>query len=189
MKVRFRKVRSNKIKDSFLEALREYNELHDHSITLYQKRVKSSTMQAQPIITFKNILSGVKKYRIKLGVFVSSSDTLKVEDVPQEVMTGWFAHELGHLVDYLSYSNLGMLKYGIKYLFSDTFKMKTEHEADYIAIKKGFREEIIATKQWLLNHELVDQGYKDQLNKYYLSIEEVELCNLNDIPFNPILEK
>ncbi|SMG11152.1 hypothetical protein SAMN05661096_00378 [Marivirga sericea] len=189
MKVKFKEVKSQKIKDSFLEALKAYDDLHVHSITLYQKRVKSSTMQAQPIINLSNILSGVKKYRIKLGVFVSSSDTLKVEDVPQEVMKGWFAHELGHLVDYLSYSNLGMIKYGLKYVFSDSFKMKAEHEADYIAIERGFREEIIATKEWLLNHDLVDQGYKNKLNKYYLSIEQVELCNLNEIPFEPIIEK
>jgi hypothetical protein len=113
---------------------------------------------------------------------------LKIEDVPKKVMTGWFAHELGHLVDYQSYTNLGMINYGLKYLFSDSFKMKTEHEADYIAIKKGFRKEIIATKEWLLNHNLVDQGYKDKLNKYYLSIEQVELCNLNDIPFEPVIK-
>lgn len=189
MKVKFKKVKSDKIKDSFLTALKEYEDLHDYSITLYQKRVKSSTMQAQPIISLKNIFSGVKRYRIKLGVFVSSSEKLKMEDVPKEVMTGWFAHELGHLVDYLSYTNLGMIKYGLKYVFSNSFKIKTEHEADYIAIKRGFRDEIIATKEWVLNHELVSQTYKNKLNKYYLSIEQVVLCNINEPPFVPIVEK
>lgn len=189
MKVKFKKVQSDIIKDSFLTALKEYEELHDYSVTLYQKRIKSSTMQAQPIISLKNIFSGVKRYRIMLGVYVSSSESLKVEDVPKEVMTGWFAHELGHLVDYLSYSNVGMIRYGLRYVFSNSFKIKAEHEADYIAIKRGFRDEIIATKEWVLNHDLVGQRYKDRLNKYYLSIEQVELCNLNEPPFVPIIEK
>ncbi|HET8859098.1 hypothetical protein [Marivirga sp.] len=188
MKVKFSKVDSDKIKESFLEALRKYEDLHDYSITLYQKRVKNSTMQAQPIISLQNIFSGIKRYRIMLGVYVSSSDTLKVEDVPQNVMTGWFAHELGHLVDYLSYSNLGMIKYGLQYVFSNSFKMKAEHEADYIAIQRGFRDEIIATKEWVLNHDLVGQRYKDRLHKYYLSIEQVELCNMNEPPFVPKIE-
>lgn len=188
MKVKFKKVHSDKIKESFLKAFSQYDDLHPYSITLFQKRVKSSTMQAQPIISFKNILTGRRKYKIVLGVYVSSSDSLKVEDVPQEVMTGWFAHELGHLVDYLSYSNLGMIKYGLQYVFSNKFKIKAEHEADYIAIKKGFRSEIIATKEWVLNHDLVGQNYKDKLNKYYLSIEQVELCNIKELPFIPIIE-
>lgn len=188
MKVKFKKVKSDKIKNSFLEALSQYEDLHEFSITLYQKRVKTSTMQAQPIISLKNIFSGVKRYRIKLGVYVSNSERLKMEEVPQNVMTGWFAHELGHLVDYLSYSNLGMIKYGLKYIFSNSFKIKAEHEADYIAIKRGFRDEIIATKEWVLNHDLVGQRYKDKINKYYLSIEQVELCNINEPPFVPIIK-
>ncbi|ADR20561.1 hypothetical protein MATR_18160 [Marivirga tractuosa] len=188
MKVNFEKVKSDKIKNSFLEALSKFEDLHEYPITLYQKRVKSSTMQAQPIISLKNIFSGVKRYRIKLGVYVSSSERLKIEEVPQKVMTGWFAHELGHLIDYLSYSNFGMIKYGLQYVLSNSFKIKAEHEADYIAIKKGFRDEIIATKEWVLNHDLVGQRYKDRLNKYYLSIEQVELCNVNEPPFVPIIE-
>lgn len=188
MKVKFKEVSNDKIKDSFLEVLHKYPDLHDFSITLFQKRVKASTMQAQPIITFKDLFKRVKKYRIKLGVYVSSSESLKVEDVPKKVLIGWFAHELGHLVDYLSYSTVGMIKYGLRYITSKSFKMKAEHEADYIAIKNGFREEIIATKEWVLNHDLVGQKYKDVLNKYYLSIEQVELCNMDDAPFQPIVE-
>jgi hypothetical protein len=188
MKVKFKEVHNDKIKESFLEVLKKYDDLHDFSITLYQKRVKASTMQAQPIISFKNIFKGVKKYRIKLGIYVSNSDSLKVEDVPKKVLTGWFAHELGHLVDYLSYSSIGMIKYGLKYISSKSFKMKAEHEADYIAIKNGYKDEIIATKEWVLNHDLVGQKYKDVLNKYYLSIEQVELCNINEPPFQPVIE-
>ena len=188
MKVNFKQVKSDKIEESFLEALHKFEDLHKFPITLYQKRVKSSTMQAQPIISLKSIFSGVKRYRIKLGVYVSSSERLKIEEVPKKILTGWFAHELGHLVDYLSYSNIGMIRYGLRYLLSSSFKIKAEHEADYIAIKKGFRDEIIATKEWVLNHDLVDQRYKDRLNKYYLSIEQVELCNLDEPPFVPRLE-
>ncbi len=188
MKVKFKEIRNDKIKECFLNVLKEYEDLHDFSITLYQKRVKSSTMQAQPLISFRDIFRSVKKYRIKLGVYVSSSESLKVEDVPKKVLIGWFAHELGHLVDYLSYSSLGMIKYGLKYISSKSFKMKAEHEADYIAIKNGFKDEIIATKEWVLNHDLVGQKYKNVLNKYYLSIEQVELCNINEPPFQPVME-
>lgn len=188
MKVKFREVRNDKIKESFLTVLKEYKALHDFSITLYQKEVKDSTMQAQPIFSLKDLFKGVKKYRIKLGIYISDSKSLKVEEVPDSVLRGWFAHELGHLVDYLSYSSLGMIKYGLKYISSKPFKMKAEHEADYIAIKNGFKSEIIATKRWVLSHDLVGQKYKDVLNKYYLSVEQVELCNFNEAPFQPIIE-
>jgi hypothetical protein len=188
MLVKFKAIDNVKIKESFIEVLKEYEVLHDSHIILYQKRIKTTTMQAQPIIALKNIFRGVEKYRIKLGIYVSSSESLKVEEVPRKVLKGWFAHELGHVVDYLSYSSLGMINYGLKYISSKSFKRKAEHEADYIAIKNGFKEEIIATKKWVLNHDLVGQNYKDVLNKYYLSIEEVELCNINEVPFKPLLK-
>jgi len=30
-------------------------------------------------------------------------------DIPKEVLNGWFAHELGHLVDYEGYSDFRMI--------------------------------------------------------------------------------
>lgn len=159
-----------------MEVMKKYTSLHPYQITLKQRRVKASTMQAQPVITLQSLLSGVKKYKIILGVYVRDSENIKVADLPEDVLIGWFAHELGHLVDYEIRSNHSMVVYGLKYIFSRRFKRKVEHEADYIAIKNGFHEEIIATKKYIFEHKQIDNGYKNKLKNYYLSIQDVRMC-------------
>ena len=51
-----------------LLALSQFEDLHEYPITLYQKRVKSSTMQAQPIISLKNVFSGTLSNDIPAGI-------------------------------------------------------------------------------------------------------------------------
>lgn len=185
MHVKFRNVESAFIKNCFSNVLNQYKRLHPHEVQLIQKRIKASTMQAQPVLTVSSFFSSVKRYKIQLGKFVRDSEELKVNDLPEKVLTGWFAHELGHLVDYERRSNWRMLIYGLKYLISADFRRKTEHEADYIAIEHGFHDEIIATKKYILEHDLLEEKYKAKIRKYYLSIEDVEMCIKEKTPVKP----
>lgn len=188
MKVTFKNVEDEVIKKSFLKVMERYGALHDYEVTLNQQRVKASTMQAQPKINLINLFTGVKKYEIKLGVYVRDSEEIAVAELPESVLTGWFAHELGHLVDYESRSNFMMAIYGLRYVFSSKFKKKVEHEADYIAIANGFKEQILATKAFILEHELLEENYKQQIRKYYLSMEDVHLCEEDEPILNPKLD-
>lgn len=187
MHVFFENVTNQKIKKCFLTALKGYEALQDYNITLLQQPIKSSTMQAQPVIGLKSLISGVKSYRIKLAVYVRDSKKVKVADLPEDVLTGWFAHELGHIADYEPYSNFGMIRYGLKYLISDKFKRKVEHAADYMAIAHGYKDEILASKRWILENDLLDESYKAKIKKYYLSIKQVELCPDGEPLLEPVL--
>lgn len=175
MNITFKNIQDQRIKDCFLEVYNRYDSLHDYEITLIQKRVKASTMQAQPILSLKSLFSGVKKYRIKLALYVKDSDDILVSELPEEVLTGWFAHELGHLVDYEPRSNFGMIVFGLRYIFSEKFKRSVEHDADSIAVAKGFAPEIIATKRFILENDFLGDNYKSAINKYYMSIDDVEI--------------
>lgn len=175
MNINFKNIDNQKIKDCFLEVYNRYDSLHEYDITLVQKKIKSSTMQAQPIISLKSFFTGVKKYRIKLAVYVKDSEEILISELPDDVLTGWFAHELGHLVDYEPRSNFGMIIYGLRYVFSEKFKRSAEHEADSIAVANGFAEEIIATKKFILYNDFLGDGYKSVINKYYMSIDDVEI--------------
>ncbi|MEM9856031.1 MAG: hypothetical protein AAF843_01670 [Bacteroidota bacterium] len=176
MNIEIVNIRSDKIISAFKEVMERYTSLHDCHILLVQKKIKSSTMQAQPIFNFKSLLKGVKTYKVKLGIYVRDSDTLRVESLPKDVLTGWFAHELGHIVDYQPYSSWQMLRYGIRYVTSQKFKRKAEYAADTIAIAHGFAPQIIAAKKFIIENELMEQKYKDKIAKYYMTISEVELC-------------
>lgn len=175
MNITFKNIQDQKIKDCFLEVYNRYDSLHEYDIILVQKKIKASTMQAQPILSIKSLFTGVKKYRIKLALYVKDSDDILVSELPDDVLTGWFAHELGHLVDYEPRSNFGMIIYGLRYVFSDKFKRNVEHDADSIAAAKGFAPEIIATKRYILENDFLSDEYKSVINKYYMSIDDVEI--------------
>ena len=183
--IQIKNVSSDKIINAFHKVLDKYQSLHKYEITLVQGRIKESTMQAQPVVSLKALFKGVKSYQIKIAEFVRDSEEIRVEDLSEDVLVGWFAHEMGHLVDYEPYNNLEMIKYGVKYMLSDQFKRKVEYAADYIAITYGFKQEILASKHFILNNELLDKAYKAKIRKYYLSIEDVELCSEDELILQP----
>ena len=185
MNVKFVNITNHHIKDAFVEVFADYENLHTYEITLIQKELKNSTMQAQPVIGIGNLFSGKKRYKVQLAETVRDADDLVVAEVPRAVLKGWFAHELGHIVDYEIRSNLNMVGYGLKYVFSDSFKKACEHQADSIAIDHGFHEEIIATKKFILQNDLIPEAYKEKLRKYYMPISGVEMCLKENPPIKP----
>lgn len=186
--IHFENVENEKIKNSFKKVLLRYRELHNCEITLVQGPLKSSTMQAQPLIKLTNIFGRTRKYRVKLAQMVRDSRKIKVADVPADVLTGWFAHELGHLVDYRAHTNFQMLLYGFRYLISGSFKTKKEHAADQIAISHGFRKELIATKRFILENDLVGEDYKDKIRRYYMPLKDARVWQHEEVPGSPDAE-
>lgn len=188
MEIIYKGLENERVKNCFQEVMETFEGLHEFEITLVMGRIKSSTMQAQPIISIKSIFTGVKRYRIKLNEHIRDHKELKVVDVPDNVLKGWFAHELGHVVDYKQHSNFQMIFFGIKYLLSKKFKKKVEHDADYIAITYGFHEEILATKRYIVDHDLIGDKYKDKILKYYLPEKDVMLCSQDKSILEPYLD-
>lgn len=186
LKVKFNNVKNQKIRDSFLKVLEKYPPLHEYNIVLVQKPIKSSTMQAQPVVKVKNLFRKVKRYQVKLAFYVRDSDDIMVSSLSEKVLMGWFAHELGHIMDYQPRNAFGMIAYGLKYLISKDFKKRAEYEADRIAVYYGFKEEIIAAKKYLLENNFVDRRYKKKIERFYMPIAEVELCQEKQQIMEPV---
>uniref|UniRef100_UPI0025D22FA8 hypothetical protein n=1 Tax=Algoriphagus sp. TaxID=1872435 RepID=UPI0025D22FA8 len=130
---------NDKIKKVFIEVWQHYESLHHYGFEVVQRRLSGSTMQAQPVIDFSQVFGTKRGYRIDVAEKVLDSGELHVADLPEDVLRGWFAHELGHMIDYENHSNVGMIAYGIRYSLSDEYKREREHEADSIAIRYGFK--------------------------------------------------
>lgn len=188
MNIIYKGVENKRIRDCFQKVMKSFEGLHEYEIILNKGKIKSSTMQAQPIISFKSIFTGVKRYRIKLNEHIRDHEELCITDVPDDVLIGWFAHELGHVVDYKRHSNFSMIIFGIKYLLFKRFKKKVEHDADYIAITYGYHEEILATKRYIIEHDLIGEKYKNKILKYYLAEEDVMLCSEDKTILEPYLD-
>lgn len=174
MRLSFKGVEEERIQNCFKKVFKTYERLHTYDIVLEQNRVKGSTMQAQPIIGFNSLFNGVRKYKVKLGVYIKDSETARVADLPSDVLEGWFAHELGHLIDYEAYNNWQMIVYGLKYISSERFKKEVEHKADLYAIEHGFGQQIVAAKKFILGSPLFKEDYKNIIKKYYMPLQQVE---------------
>lgn len=52
MNISFRNVENEKVRKCFLEVVTKYKMLHPFQLELKQRPIKSSTMQAQPVILY-----------------------------------------------------------------------------------------------------------------------------------------
>jgi len=159
------------------EVYSSYSELHPYDIYIERGTIKSSTMYARPVFRLKALWEGFDHYRLKVAFHVRDSQNLKVNHLDLNVLKGWIAHEMGHLVDYLDRSVLEMAIYGVRYIWSKKFAKEVEHKADKIAVYHGFYEAIKATKRFLFFHEEIHPSYSEKLKSTYMSLDALEICN------------
>ncbi|GAB3504933.1 hypothetical protein GCM10027341_35940 [Spirosoma knui] len=163
------------IKKNVLTALSFYPELKDTTIHfLFKQRISSSVMQAQPV--FRTLLLGRpdRTYRINISAMFKLTHTaIPIHQLPDEIMIGWVGHELGHIMDYERRSNLGMVGFGLGYVFSPHYVRKVERIADDFAVSHGLGQYLIATKRFILDHAELPQAYKDKIARLYVSPEEI----------------
>jgi hypothetical protein len=163
-----------RLEEAFNEAKDRYEKLSSVPVRLSHRRLKNTSMQAQPVINAHVLDAGKRAYRIDIGFKAKMSDSLWMYDLPHPVLVGWFAHELGHVDDYHGRSVSNLALFGIKYLLSPGFRTETERRADRLAIEAGFANDLIETKQFILGVADLNPRYKRRLSKYYYSPEDIE---------------
>lgn len=159
------------IEGNVLTALSYFPELkHTHIDFRFKRSLKKSVMQAQPVAGSLLQGRGKRRYRINISTeFRLIQARLSILDIPDTVMIGWIGHELGHILDYESHSNAGMVAFGYRYYFFSDFIKKAERTADTLAVMRGLGHHIIATKRFILDHAALPQAYKDKISRLYLS--------------------
>lgn len=110
------------------------------------------------------------------------NEKISTVDLPESVLKGWFAHELGHLMDYKSRNWLVVASMGIGYVLFRNSRLAMEKRADMYALEFGFGQEILATKNFILSHAELSSRYKKQIMLYYLSPAEIERLIAEETP-------
>lgn len=168
------------IREEALIALSHYPELKDTPIEFkFKDSIQKSTMQAQP--TYASIFRSRENRAYVILIsnkFHIEKREFHITDVAPEVLIGWFGHELGHVMDYRRRSSLGMIIFGLKYLFSKKYLKRAERTADLYAVKHGMHEYIVATKNFILDNVHISPAYKARIERLYMSPEEImEIVN------------
>ncbi|WP_229369968.1 hypothetical protein [Fibrivirga algicola] len=163
------------IEKNVLTALSFYPALKDVPIRfVFKQSIKSSVMQAQPV--FESLLSSRKSrsYRINISALFKLTHTaVPIHQLPDSIMIGWIGHELGHIMDYESRSNLGLVGFGVSYVLSAAYVKKVERIADAYAVEHGLGTYLVETKRFILDHAELPQTYKDKIARLYVSPEEI----------------
>jgi hypothetical protein len=156
-----------------VEALSYFPELKEVDITFaYKDNIKGSVMQAQPrVLSLFVDEKESRKYliRISRALVYRDGTVVPIEEVPHEALVGWIGHELGHIMDYLQRSTSNMMFFGAKYLLSKKHLMRAELTADGFAIDCGMGHLILANKNFILENEGFEDGYKDKIRNLYMS--------------------
>lgn len=178
------KVIPESIKEEAIEALRFFPELYDTAIEFkFKANIRKSTMQAQPRFASFFKAKEKREYVILISRNIQiEGEKFTMEDIPSDVKIGWIGHELGHIMDYRDRTNVGMLIFGLKYLFSAAHIKEVERAADTYAIAHGMGDYILKTKNFILENANLSERYKERIRRLYISPEEVmELINKNKV--------
>lgn len=163
-----------RINEAFLIVRKRFDYLKDVAVNLEHREIPSSSMRAQPVINTRFFDVNTRLYKIQVALVSKIDGKTAMDDLPQDVLVGWLAHELGHVCDYKNRPWWSMIIYAVLYVTSDKYKKKAEQRADEFAITNGFKQDILITKRYMLNHNEMDEKYKKQLEKYYYSPEDIE---------------
>ncbi len=152
----------------FREVLANYPEIKSSSVELVFTEKKRHMMWARPRI------GSFFKKDMKYLVFVST-DTMYsgfIDTLSVDAILGWYAHELGHVVDYERKSRLNIFWMGIQYLFSPKGRARMEYRADKIAIEHGYGCELLASVNTSKKH--LPNWKKKQVERFYLKSAQLE---------------
>lgn len=182
------KIIPESIKKEVIEAISFYPELYDTAIEFkFKDNIKKSTMQAQPRFASFFRAKENREYVILISRKIQiEGEEFTMLDIPSDVKVGWIGHELGHVMDYRERTNVGMILFGMKYLFSPLHIKEVERAADTFAIAHGMGDYILKTKNFILENAHLSEKYKERIRNLYISPEEVmELINKGKVEEEP----
>lgn len=163
------------VKNEVIAALSYYPELKNTPIDfVFDPHTSKSIMLSQPV--FSSCLRGRehRSYVIKINPrFVMTHSSIPIQNVPKDILIGWFGHELGHIKDYTTRSNWNMIIFGIRYISSDKALMQAERNADTYAVDHGLGDYIVKTKNFILNNTDLPAWYKARIKRLYLSPQQI----------------
>ena len=157
------------IEGAVFEVMESFPEAGKHKLHfIYDESVTTSVMQAQPALDFLVKSKQKRSYKVKMRPFITNgSDSLRISELPKEVLAGWLSHELGHIEDYLDRSKTDLLNFAFQYVTDKDFLMKAECRADSFAVLNGRAGDLIQMKRFVQYNDLFDTTYKKKIERLY----------------------
>ena len=152
-----------------LVALSFYPELINTRITF---KLADKESVAKTTITFSSVFNSGDKHFI---IYINNNKSrtgllLKEASFPAQV--GAIGHELAHAADFDRKNFVGMVSWGIKYLFKRG-RMNIERKTDISTIQHGLGMELFYFVDFVLKHSTANSQYKKFKRLNYLTPAEI----------------
>lgn len=135
----------------------------------YQRIVERLIHKSFPKLRRKKI--GVFESLFGFYAFTFGNNVIinkRCRHLSHDVLTGILAHELNHVIQFYEAGSLRWLLLFFRYFISRKFKMKIEVEADKMAIKKGYAQQLKKSTEEIMTKLKEDEIY------YGLSPKQIE---------------
>ncbi len=160
-----------------------YPELQSFDIHIFYSHTGTATMQARPRWDLLWRKRKRRSYQVRINPSPRYEPEREIHELPANILIGWFAHEFGHLMDYLPRKRRSMLGFLFQYLWSPGYRRVAERTADTFAIQHGLGSYILQTKEFLLAHRNISAKYRARLLKHYLTPQQtMELIEEHEGP-------
>jgi hypothetical protein len=159
-----------RIQERFEHVRKHYKELDTTDIRLRFFPLFYATMEARPSIV--DFITNHKKDKRKFIIMINTSEGYReyafpLYNVSNEILDGWLAHELGHIVFYQTLSHHKLALVPLRFMFDKKYKKFIESGADTLAEQHGFKQALHKGIELRLNDPSVSQEYKERLRKFY----------------------
>ena len=109
-----------------------------------------------------------------LVIGCGSATQIPYDHLPQVMRKAIIAHELCHFLQYERLSDWGLIKFALKYKYSSKFRRAVEHEADMMAIERGYGRGLIEFAKHCYYAKHLTKRYSEVKNTIYMSWTELE---------------
>lgn len=167
------KIIPSEIKELVLVALSFFPEFAETNIVFEYKSIKQ-TMNARPFVSniFKRKTN--RKYKIIINDNQGKHKGLPIEKLSFNIVVGWLAHELAHIVVYEKMTNPQIISFAVKYLTSNRYNRMVERCTDFLTIKHGLAYPLYDGVEYLLNDDTISEDYKNKIRENYLTLDEIK---------------
>lgn len=151
-----------------------YSEVSRNHIFIHVSPISKTTMTMRPFLP--TLLFPKSKWSFVLIINSRSKELkrLDIEKISDTALIGILAHELAHIVQYMQMNQFQLAVTFFKYISSRSFARVFERAADYIAIQRGFKKELLSVREQQLNDSDISPEYKKLIKDLCISPEEIE---------------
>ncbi len=159
----------NNVLETFTNTKSRFFQLQNVNIELVPTPLYLATMKCRPKTT--SFLFPWKKHEYVISVNSKekfSRYSIPVHSLNDILLTGWFAHELGHIVQYERMNLIEFITFPFKYFLDLDFRKNFEIEATDIAREVGFKNEFNEVENFLVNDQRVSKKYQERFKRFYV---------------------